>query len=50
MSSGARRSTRRAGFGYEKRIAERMEWWENRKRKGQGEGEGRAKEEGTPGG
>jgi putative ATPase len=28
------------GFGYEKRVAERMAWWE--KRKGEGEGEGPA--------
>jgi putative ATPase len=27
------------GFGYEKRVAERMEWWERKKREAEGEGE-----------
>jgi putative ATPase len=33
------------GFGYEKRVAERMEWWEKRKREGAGkvEGEGESR-------
>ena len=26
------------GFGYEKRVAERMEWWERKKREREGEG------------
>jgi putative ATPase len=29
---------RPGGFGYEKRVAERMEWWEKKKREGAGEG------------
>ncbi|HUF35663.1 MAG TPA: replication-associated recombination protein A [Gemmatimonadales bacterium] len=27
-------------FGYERKVAERMEWWEKRKREGEGEGPG----------
>jgi putative ATPase len=26
------------GFGYEKRVAERMEWWARKKREGEAEG------------
>jgi putative ATPase len=33
------------GFGYEKRVAERMEWWERKRR--EGEGGGVEKEKGT---
>jgi putative ATPase len=36
---------RPGGFGYEKRVAERMEWWERKKREGGGDGEGERKEE-----
>jgi putative ATPase len=34
------------GFGYEKRVAERMEWWEKRKREGAGKVEGGEEGEG----
>jgi putative ATPase len=34
------------GFGYEKRVAQRMEWWENRKREGAGKVEGGEEVEG----
>ena len=35
------------GFGYEKRVAERMEWWERKKREGGGGGEGGERDPGA---